>query len=157
MIELFGRDDCYDFAASFMHLIKAIPGSLLTDCLEQLNDEWKIERWNRAIRDSRGFRICDPKRPKPDSPFNNPNPTMNVNLLADMNWESKLNHAMRVIDFNELIEADYGPGLSELVLVTICRDPVHEAAAGRQCVTFPARQAEKLTPSGHCRSNRAMT
>jgi hypothetical protein len=51
---------------------------------------------------------------------------MNVNLLADMNWESKLNHAMRVVDFNELIDADYGPGLSELVLVTICRDPVHE-------------------------------
>ena len=51
---------------------------------------------------------------------------MNVNLLADMNWESKLNHAMRVVDFNELIDADYGPGLSELVLVTICRDPAHE-------------------------------
>ena len=82
---------------------------------------------------------------------------MNVNLLVDMNWESKLNHAMRVVDFNELIEADSGPGLSELVLVTICRDPVHETAAGRQCMTFPARQAAKLTPSGYCSSNRAMT
>lgn len=68
MIELFGRDDCDDFAASFMHWIEATPGSPLKDCLEQLNDEWKIEQRNRAIRDSRGFRICDPKRPKPDSP-----------------------------------------------------------------------------------------
>jgi hypothetical protein len=51
MIELFGRDDCYDFAASFMHLIEAIPGSPLKGCLEQLNDEWKIEQRNLAIRD----------------------------------------------------------------------------------------------------------
>jgi len=51
MIELFGRDDCYDFASSFMHLIRATPGSPLKDCLEQLNDEWKIEQRNRAIRD----------------------------------------------------------------------------------------------------------
>lgn len=51
---------------------------------------------------------------------------MNVNLIADMNWESKLDHVMRVVDFNELIDANYGPGLSRLVLVAICRDPVHE-------------------------------
>jgi len=55
MIELFGRDDCYDFAASFMHLIRATPGSPLKDCLEQLNDEWKIEQRNRAIRDGQQF------------------------------------------------------------------------------------------------------
>jgi hypothetical protein len=50
VIELFGRDDCYDFAASFMHLIRATPGSPLKDCLEQLNDEWKIGQRDRAIR-----------------------------------------------------------------------------------------------------------
>jgi len=55
MIELFGRDDCYDFAASFMHLIRATPGSPLKDCLQQLNDEWKIEQRNRAIRDGQQF------------------------------------------------------------------------------------------------------
>jgi len=67
MIELFGLDDCDDFASSFMRWIKATPGSQLKDCLEPLNDEWKIGQLNRAIRDSR-FWICDPKRPKPDSP-----------------------------------------------------------------------------------------
>ena len=55
MIELFGRDDCYDFAASFMHLIRATPGSPLKDCLEQLNDEWKIGQRDRAIRDGQQF------------------------------------------------------------------------------------------------------
>ena len=51
---------------------------------------------------------------------------MNVNLLADMNWESKLDYAMRVVDFNSLIDADYGPGLSKLTLAAICRDPALE-------------------------------
>ena len=51
---------------------------------------------------------------------------MNVNLLADMNWESKLDHAMRVVDFNSLIDADYGPGLSKLTFAAICRDPALE-------------------------------
>lgn len=51
---------------------------------------------------------------------------MNVNLLSDMNWESKLDHAMRVVDFNSLIDADYGPGLSKLTLAAICRDPALE-------------------------------
>jgi hypothetical protein len=55
VIELFGRDDCYDFAASFMHLIRATPGSPLKDCLEQLNDEWKIGQRDRAIRDGQQF------------------------------------------------------------------------------------------------------
>lgn len=51
---------------------------------------------------------------------------MNVNLLADMNAESKLDHAMRVVDFYSLIDSDYGPGLSKLSLVAICRDPTHK-------------------------------
>jgi len=55
MIELFGRDDCYEFASSFMHLIKATPGSSLKDCLEQLSDKGKIELRNRAIRGGHQF------------------------------------------------------------------------------------------------------
>ncbi len=65
-------------------------------------------------------------RPKPDFPLIYQNDTMNVNLLAEMNWESKLDHAMRVVDFNSLIDADYGPGLSKLTLVAICLDPAFE-------------------------------
>ena len=65
-------------------------------------------------------------RPRTDCPFINQNDTMNVNLLADMNWESKLDHAMRVVDFSSLIDADYGPGLSKLTLAAICRDPALE-------------------------------
>jgi hypothetical protein len=55
MIELFGHDDCYEFASSFMHLIKATPGSSLKDCLEQLSDKGKIELRNRAIRGGHQF------------------------------------------------------------------------------------------------------
>lgn len=51
---------------------------------------------------------------------------MNINLLADSNWESKLDHAMRVVNFCSLVDADYGPGLSKLTLVAVCRDPAHE-------------------------------
>jgi len=50
LIELFGPDGCYGVASSFMHLIETAPGWPIKDCLQQLNNEWKIELRNRAIR-----------------------------------------------------------------------------------------------------------
>lgn len=50
LVELFGSDGCYGLASSFMHLIETAPGWPLKDCLKQLNNEWKIELRNRAIR-----------------------------------------------------------------------------------------------------------
>jgi hypothetical protein len=50
LVELFGPDSCYGLAFSFMHLIETAPGWPLKDCLAQLNSDWKIELWNRAIR-----------------------------------------------------------------------------------------------------------
>jgi hypothetical protein len=50
LVELFGPDGCYGVASSFMHLIETAPGWPLKDCLEQLNNECKIELRNRAIR-----------------------------------------------------------------------------------------------------------
>ena len=51
---------------------------------------------------------------------------MNVNLLSDINWESKLDHATKVVDLDSLIDTDYGPGLAKLTLIATCRDPAHE-------------------------------
>jgi hypothetical protein len=50
LVELFGPDGCYGLASAFMHLIETAPGWPIKDCLEQLNNEWKIELRNRAIR-----------------------------------------------------------------------------------------------------------
>ncbi len=50
LIELFGPDGCYGVASSFMHLIETAPGWPLRDCLQELNNEWKIELRDRAIR-----------------------------------------------------------------------------------------------------------
>jgi hypothetical protein len=50
LVELFGPDGCYGVASSFMHLIETAPGWPLKDCLEQLNNEWKVELRSRAIR-----------------------------------------------------------------------------------------------------------
>jgi hypothetical protein len=50
LVELFGPDGCYGVAFSFIHLIETAPGWPLKDCLEQLNNEWKVELRNRAIR-----------------------------------------------------------------------------------------------------------
>lgn len=48
---------------------------------------------------------------------------MKLNLLANMNWESKVDHAMKVVAVDSLADIDYGPGLSKLVVVLNCRDP----------------------------------
>ena len=55
LVELFGPDGCYGVASSFMHLIETAPGWPLKDCLEQMNNEWKIELRNRAIRGGHQF------------------------------------------------------------------------------------------------------
>ena len=47
---------------------------------------------------------------------------MRVNILSDSNWESKLEHATRVLDCRAL-GGDYGPGLNAIVIVLMCRDP----------------------------------
>lgn len=50
LVELFGPDGCYGVASSFMHLIETAPGWPLKGCFEHLNNEWKVELRNRAIR-----------------------------------------------------------------------------------------------------------
>lgn len=50
LVELFGPDGCYGVASSFMHLIETAPSWPLEECLRNLNNEWKIELRNRAIR-----------------------------------------------------------------------------------------------------------
>lgn len=55
LVELFGPDGCYGLASSFMHLIETAPGWPLKDCLDQLNNDWKIELRNRAIRGGHQF------------------------------------------------------------------------------------------------------
>lgn len=55
LIELFGPDGCYGVASSFMHLIETAPGWPLKECLQQLDNEWKIELRNRALRGGREF------------------------------------------------------------------------------------------------------
>lgn len=55
LVELFGPDGCFGLASSFMHLIETAPDWPLKDCLEQLNNEWKIELRDRAIRGGHQF------------------------------------------------------------------------------------------------------
>jgi hypothetical protein len=48
---------------------------------------------------------------------------MRLNLLSDINWETKISHAIKVVDTASLANAHYGQGLSALVVVLNCRDP----------------------------------
>ncbi|MED5612932.1 MULTISPECIES: hypothetical protein [unclassified Janthinobacterium] len=48
---------------------------------------------------------------------------MRLNLLSDINWESKIDHAFKVVDTTSLADVYYGKGLSALVVVLNCRDP----------------------------------
>lgn len=49
---------------------------------------------------------------------------MHISTLSDINWESKVDHALKALDLHSLFEEkDYGHGLSSLVIVFNCRDP----------------------------------
>lgn len=48
---------------------------------------------------------------------------MKLNLLSDINWESKIDHAMKVVDTASLADMHYGQGLSALVVGLNCREP----------------------------------
>lgn len=50
LVKLFGSDGCFGLASSIMHLIETAPGWPLEDCLVDLDNEWRIELRNRAIR-----------------------------------------------------------------------------------------------------------
>jgi hypothetical protein len=51
---------------------------------------------------------------------------MNLNILCDANWESKIDHALKVLDTGVMNERDYGDGLVKLVVILNCRDPALE-------------------------------
>jgi hypothetical protein len=53
LVKLFGPDGCFGLASSIMHLIETAPGWPLDDCLTSLDNEWKVELRNRAIRGGR--------------------------------------------------------------------------------------------------------
>lgn len=48
---------------------------------------------------------------------------MRLNVICDFNWESKLDHATKVVDTAPLLDMQYGEGLSALVAVLNCRTP----------------------------------
>jgi hypothetical protein len=49
---------------------------------------------------------------------------MRVSILSDTHWEAKIEHATRTLSLNAFFaERDYGPGLTSLVVILMCRDP----------------------------------
>ena len=48
---------------------------------------------------------------------------MRLNLLSDISWESKIDHAIKMVDAAPLADADYGQGLSSVVVVLNCQAP----------------------------------
>ena len=50
MVSLFGPDDCFGVAWSFLHLIETAPGWPLADCLANLESEWVVSLRDRAVR-----------------------------------------------------------------------------------------------------------
>jgi hypothetical protein len=49
---------------------------------------------------------------------------MRVSILSDTHWEAKVEHATRTLSLdNFFAERDYGPNLTSLVVVLMCRDP----------------------------------
>jgi len=59
--------------------------------------------------------------------FGQPNcPYLSVFATSDANWESKINHALKVLDLRRSFEernVDYGASLTEICIVFMCRDP----------------------------------
>jgi hypothetical protein len=51
---------------------------------------------------------------------------LRVSILADMNWESKIDHALKVLELNRSFDErnhDYGASLKSLCVIFMCRDP----------------------------------
>ncbi len=49
---------------------------------------------------------------------------MDVFITSDSNWEAKIAHATRTLSLRPFFaERDYGPGLSALSIILMCRDP----------------------------------
>jgi hypothetical protein len=49
---------------------------------------------------------------------------MKVFITSDANWEAKITHATRTLSLRPFFaERDYGPGLSGLSIILMCRDP----------------------------------
>jgi len=48
---------------------------------------------------------------------------MKLSLLSDINWETKIDHAIKVVDTASLVDLNYGQSLSALVVVLNCREP----------------------------------
>lgn len=55
LITLFGPDGCFGLASAIMHLIETAPGWPIKDCLLNLDNEWKVELRNRAVRGGHQF------------------------------------------------------------------------------------------------------
>ncbi|MES2948430.1 MAG: hypothetical protein V4858_07805 [Pseudomonadota bacterium] len=52
---------------------------------------------------------------------------MRISVTSDINWESKVDHATKVVELRPHFEdREYGPGLSALVVVLNCRDSEFE-------------------------------
>ena len=52
--------------------------------------------------------------------------SLRVTVLADMNWESKIDHALRVLELTKSFDErnhDYGASLAKICVVIMCRDP----------------------------------
>jgi hypothetical protein len=51
---------------------------------------------------------------------------LRVSVLADMNWESKIDHALKVLELTKSFDErnhDYGASLAKLCVIFMCRDP----------------------------------
>jgi hypothetical protein len=67
---------------------------------------------------------------------------MKINVLADSNWEAKVDHALRPLQIREEFEdRDYGAALRALVIVINCRD----AGLGHQRRIRLSRQKAELS------------
>lgn len=51
---------------------------------------------------------------------------LRVSVLADMNWESKIDHALKVLELTRSFDErnhDYGASLAKVCIMFMCRDP----------------------------------
>jgi len=49
---------------------------------------------------------------------------MNILVTADMNWESKIDHALKVLKLGRVFEGrDYGSSVAGITIIFMCRDP----------------------------------